>query len=66
MKAAGYGRIINVASLQSTLAFPDSMPYAAAKSGVLGLTRARTPCPNDKLLKNLASLLLPPATAALA
>ena len=40
MKAAGYGRIINVASLQSTLAFPDSMPYAAAKSGVLGLTRA--------------------------
>uniref|UniRef100_A0A7S4F9P5 Gluconate 5-dehydrogenase n=1 Tax=Chrysotila carterae TaxID=13221 RepID=A0A7S4F9P5_CHRCT len=38
--AQGYGRVINIASLQSSLAFPDSIPYAASKSGVLGLTRA--------------------------
>jgi len=35
-----YGRVISMASLQSFRAFPDSIPYAAAKSGVLGLTRA--------------------------
>lgn len=35
-----YGRVISMASLQSYRAFPDSIPYAAAKSGVLGLTRA--------------------------
>jgi NAD(P)-dependent dehydrogenase (short-subunit alcohol dehydrogenase family) len=29
-----------MASLQSFRAFPDSIPYAASKSGVLGLTRA--------------------------
>lgn len=40
MKKENYGRIINIASLQSYMAFPDSLPYAAAKSGVLGLTRA--------------------------
>ena len=37
---ANYGRIINIASLQSYLAFPNSLPYAASKSGILGLTRA--------------------------
>lgn len=35
-----FGRIINVASLQSWRAFPDSAPYGAAKGGVLQLTRA--------------------------
>jgi gluconate 5-dehydrogenase len=35
-----FGRIINVASLQSWRAFPDSAPYGAAKAGVLQLTRA--------------------------
>ena len=40
MSAAGYGRIVTTASLQSAQAFPNSIPYAAAKSGVLGLTRA--------------------------
>jgi gluconate 5-dehydrogenase len=40
MKEQNYGRIITIASLQSYLAFPNSLPYAAAKSGVLGLTRA--------------------------
>jgi len=38
-KQEGYGRIINTASLQSYQIFSDSIPYAAAKSGVLGLAR---------------------------
>lgn len=40
MAARGYGRIINIASLQSFRAFPHSAPYGAAKGGVLQLTRA--------------------------
>lgn len=36
----GYGRIINIASLQSYRAFADSMPYGASKGGVVQLTRA--------------------------
>jgi gluconate 5-dehydrogenase len=35
-----FGRIINLASMQSWRAFPDSAPYGAAKGGVLQLTRA--------------------------
>ena len=35
-----WGRIINVASLQSQRAFPNSIPYGAAKGGVVQLTRA--------------------------
>jgi NAD(P)-dependent dehydrogenase (short-subunit alcohol dehydrogenase family) len=40
MASRGWGRIINVASMQSWRAFPDSAPYGAAKGGVLQLTRA--------------------------
>ncbi len=40
MAARGFGRIINIASLQSTRAFPNSAPYGAAKGGVVQLTRA--------------------------
>jgi NAD(P)-dependent dehydrogenase (short-subunit alcohol dehydrogenase family) len=40
MAARGFGRIVNVGSLQSWRAFPDSAPYGAAKGGVLQLTRA--------------------------
>lgn len=40
MIAQGYGRIINIASLQSYRAFADSMPYGASKGGVVQLTRA--------------------------
>lgn len=36
----GYGRIINIGSLQSYRAFADSVPYGASKGGVLQLTRA--------------------------
>lgn len=40
MAARGRGRILNVASLQSVRAMPDSAPYGAAKGGVVQLTRA--------------------------
>ncbi|NNU81813.1 SDR family oxidoreductase [Halovulum dunhuangense] len=40
MKARGWGRIINLASLQSARAFANSAPYGAAKGGVVQLTRA--------------------------
>jgi NAD(P)-dependent dehydrogenase (short-subunit alcohol dehydrogenase family) len=40
MRAKGWGRIINLASLQSTRAFADSAPYGAAKGGIVQLTRA--------------------------
>lgn len=40
MKKHKYGRVISLASLQSYQSFPNSIPYAAAKSGILGLTRA--------------------------
>lgn len=40
MKERGWGRIINIASLQSYRAFANSAPYGAAKGGILQLTRA--------------------------
>ncbi|TLF47805.1 SDR family oxidoreductase [Halomonas urmiana] len=40
MREKGYGRIINLASLQSQRAFPDSAPYGAGKGGIVQLTRA--------------------------
>ena len=40
MAARGWGRILNIASLQSTRAFAHSAPYGAGKGGVLQLTRA--------------------------
>ena len=40
MLAGGYGRIINVASLQSFRAFPNGLPYGASKGGLVQLTRA--------------------------
>jgi NAD(P)-dependent dehydrogenase (short-subunit alcohol dehydrogenase family) len=40
MAARGWGRIINIASLQSHRAFPNSAPYGAGKGGIVQLTRA--------------------------
>jgi gluconate 5-dehydrogenase len=40
MAARGMGRIVNLASLQSARAFPDSAPYGAGKGGIVQLTRA--------------------------
>jgi len=40
MQARGRGRVINLASLQSQRAFPNSAPYGAGKGGIVQLTRA--------------------------
>jgi gluconate 5-dehydrogenase len=40
MKLRNWGRVINIASLQSYRAFANSAPYGASKGGVLQLTRA--------------------------
>jgi gluconate 5-dehydrogenase len=40
MRAKGWGRIVNFASLQSFRAFPGGIAYGATKGGVAQLTRA--------------------------
>jgi NAD(P)-dependent dehydrogenase (short-subunit alcohol dehydrogenase family) len=40
MAARGWGRVLNIASLQSYRAFANSAPYGAGKGGVVQLTRA--------------------------
>jgi len=40
MKRAGRGSIVNIASIHATLTMAGMFPYAAAKSGIVGLTRS--------------------------
>ena len=40
MRAKGWGRIVNFASLQTTRAFPGGIAYGASKAGIGQLTRA--------------------------
>jgi len=40
MKAKGWGRILNIASLQTERAFPGGIAYGASKAGIGQLTRA--------------------------
>jgi len=40
MATRGWGRIINLASLQSSRAFPNGLAYGASKGGIAQLTRA--------------------------
>lgn len=40
MRAQDFGRVINIASLQSYRAFPNGLAYGASKAGVCQLTRA--------------------------
>lgn len=40
MRAGGYGRIVNIASLAGKEGTPNSSAYSAAKAGVLALTKA--------------------------
>lgn len=40
MKAAYRGSIVNIASMHAALTCPNMFPYAAAKSGLVGLTRS--------------------------
>ena len=39
MRANGYGRIVNMASNAGKMGTPDNAPYAAAKAGVISLTK---------------------------
>jgi len=39
MRRAGRGSIVNIASIHATLTIAGMFPYAAAKSGIVGLTR---------------------------
>ena len=39
MRVAKYGSIVNIASIHARMTYPKFFPYAAAKSGVVGLTR---------------------------
>jgi NAD(P)-dependent dehydrogenase (short-subunit alcohol dehydrogenase family) len=40
MKKAGRGSIVNIASIHATLTISGMFPYAAAKAGLVGLTRS--------------------------
>jgi NAD(P)-dependent dehydrogenase (short-subunit alcohol dehydrogenase family) len=40
MQAKGWGRIVNIASLQSTRAFANGIAYGASKGGITQLTRS--------------------------
>jgi NAD(P)-dependent dehydrogenase (short-subunit alcohol dehydrogenase family) len=40
MQKKRWGRIINIASLQSVRAFPNGLPYGTPKGGVIQLTRS--------------------------
>jgi len=40
MRAKGWGRIVNFASLQSARAFPGGLAYGASKGGIAQMTRA--------------------------
>lgn len=40
MRAAGRGSIVNIASIHASLTMAGMFPYAAAKSGLVGLTRS--------------------------
>lgn len=40
MQMRGWGKVINIASLQSSRAFPNGIAYGASKGGVAQLTRA--------------------------
>ncbi len=40
MRSRGWGRILNISSLQSFRAFANSAPYGAGKGGIVQLTRA--------------------------
>jgi gluconate 5-dehydrogenase len=41
MIAKGWGRIVNIASLQSVRSFPNCVPYGASKGAIMQLTRAQ-------------------------
>ncbi|GIT09581.1 MAG: hypothetical protein CM1200mP30_32110 [Pseudomonadota bacterium] len=40
MRQKGWGKIINLASLQSIWAFSNGLPYGTSKGGIVQMTRA--------------------------
>jgi len=60
MKARNYGRIVNIASIAGKEGNPNASAYAAAKAGVIGMTKAvGKECANY----NIAINAITPATA---
>jgi len=67
MKAAGYGRIINVTSTTVDYGLPTELvPYISAKAGLIGLTRslARELGPHNVTVNAVAPGLVPPKSTA--
>lgn len=60
MKARNYGRIINIASIAGKEGNPNASAYAAAKAGVIGLTKA---VGKELAQYNIAVNAVTPATA---
>ncbi|MDE0309205.1 MAG: SDR family oxidoreductase [Acidiferrobacterales bacterium] len=62
----GWGRVVNVASLQSTRAFANSIAYGASKGGVTQLTRAMAECwsPHGIMCNAIAPGFFPTALTA--
>lgn len=66
MKAKGWGRIINIASLQTFRAFQNGIAYGASKGGIAQLTRAMAEAwsPDGITANALAPGFFPTALAA--
>ncbi|MFC0243885.1 SDR family NAD(P)-dependent oxidoreductase [Falsochrobactrum ovis] len=60
MKARNYGRIVNIASIAGKEGNPNASAYAAAKAGVIGLTKA---VGKELAQYNIAVNAVTPATA---
>ena len=60
MAEAGYGRIVNVASIAGKEGNPNAVAYSAAKAGVIGLTKALG---KELADKNIAVNCITPAAA---
>ncbi len=53
MRARGYGRVVNVASIAGKEGNPNAVPYSASKAGLIGLTKAvAKEVANDNILVN--------------
>ena len=60
MKARNYGRIVNIASIAGKEGNPNASAYAAAKAGVIGMTKAAG---KEVAKYNIAINAITPATA---
>ena len=59
MQAGGFGRIVNIASRSGLVGVARSAPYAAAKAGIVGLTKSLAKeCGPDGILVNAIAPIL--------